>query len=169
MTEYIPDASSEPTPGARPPAIFLFQPHAFERVTPSRLVEWEQTMRRHFGLTAGDMSFDDQKVLNGGTWSNSGPPPDICADDCDNFADELDLEAYPPDSTELLEQTRRPAVFMLQPSSFTPIGNDRLGEWEQITREHVGLTSARLSQDGSGTLSATLPNECMDDSDYLSE
>jgi hypothetical protein len=42
---------------------------------------------------------------------------------------------------------------------------------EQIAREHVGLTTARFGQDGarSETLSATLPNDCMDDSDFAAE
>ena len=74
MTEYVPDESSEqPVGTGRPPAIFLFQPHSFRRVTPSRLAEWEQTMLAHFGLNADEMPFDELSVLRGGTWSDSGP------------------------------------------------------------------------------------------------
>lgn len=60
---------------------------------------------------------------------------------------------------------------MFQPSSFSRVGPDRLGEWEQIMQEHVGLRAARFGKKAanSGTLSATLPNDCMDDSDYASE
>jgi hypothetical protein len=38
-------------------------------------------------------------------------------------------------------------------------------------QEHVGLRAARFGEKAanSGTLSATLPNDCMDDSDYASE
>jgi hypothetical protein len=172
MTEYVPDESSEqPVGTGRPPAIFLFQPHTFRRVTPARLAEWEQTMLTHFGLNADEMPFDELTVLRGGTWSDSGPSGQICADDSDNFADDLDLDAYPSDSDELPEQPRPPAIFMFQPSSFSRVGSDRLAEWEQIMQEHVGLRAARFGAKAanSGTLSATSPNECMDDSDYESE
>ena len=123
MTEYVRSESSEqPVSAGRPPAIFLFQPHTFRRVTRDRLAEWEQTMLAHFGLNSDEMPFDELKVLRGGTWSDSGPSGQICADDSDNFADDLDLDAYPPDSDELPEQTRPPAIFMLQPSSFPESG-----------------------------------------------
>jgi hypothetical protein len=50
MTEYVRDESSkQPVGTGRPPAIFLFQPHTFRRVTPARLAEWEQRMLTHFG------------------------------------------------------------------------------------------------------------------------
>lgn len=53
------------------------------------------------------------------------------------------------------------------PTSFEPVPPERLAEWERITREQVGLPALRLGAalDG-GTSSATLPNDCMDDSDY---
>jgi hypothetical protein len=59
----------------------------------------------------------------------------------------------------------------LQSSSFTRVGSDRLAEWEQIMEEHVGLRVARFGEKAaaSATLSATLPNDCIDDSDYESE
>jgi len=172
MTEYVRDESSEQPVGAgRPPAIFLFQPHTFRRVTRDRLAEWEQAMLTHFGLNADEMPFDELSVLRGGTWSDSGPSGQICADDSDNFADDLDLDAYPPDSDELPAQTRPPAIFMFQPSSFSRVGPARLAEWEQIMQNHVGLRVARFGEKAanSGTLSATKPDECMDDSDYESE
>jgi hypothetical protein len=172
MTEYVRDESSEqPVETGRRPAIFLFQPHTFRRVTPARLAEWEQTMLTHFGLNADEMPFDERSVLRGGTWSDSGPSGQICADDSYNFADDLDLDAYPPDSDELPEQARPPAIFMFQPSSFSRVGPGRLAEWEQIMQTRVGLRAARFGEKAanSGTLSATLPNDCMDDSDYESE
>ena len=172
MTAYAPDESSEqPKSTGRPPAVFRFQPHTFRRVTPERLAEWEQTMLAHFGLSPDDMPFDELAVLRGGSWSDSGPSGQICADDSDNLADDLDLDGYPPDSDELPAQTRPPAVFMLQPSSFTRVRSDRLAEWEQIMQEHVGLRTARFGEKAarSATLSETLPNDCLDDSDYEAE
>lgn len=126
MTEYVADESSEqPVGTGRPPAIFLFQPHTFRRATPARLAEWEQTMLTHFGLNADEMPFDELTVLRGGTWSDSGPSGQICADDSDNFADDLDLDAYPPDSDELPEQPRPPCdlhvpALILLPSRTRP-------------------------------------------------
>ena len=172
MTENVGNKSSEHPAGARrPPAVFLFQPDTFRRVTPARLAEWEQTMRAHFGLDADDLRFDEQAVLRGGSWSDSGPSGQICPDDSDNLADDLDLDAYPSDSDELPKQTRPPAIFMLQPSSFTRVGSERLAEWDQIMEEHVGLRVARFGEKvaASATGSATLPNDCLDDSDYESE
>jgi hypothetical protein len=155
----------------RPPAIFIFQPHTFRRVTPARLAEWEETMRTHFGLNADELGFDDQAVLRGGSWSDSGPSGQICPDDSDTLAEDLDLDDYASDSDELPEQTHPPAVFMLQPASFRRVGSDRLAEWEQLMQEHVGLRAARFGEKAtaSATLSATLPKDCIDDSDYDSE
>lgn len=171
MTEYGADQPQESSSGGRSPAVFLFQPHTFRRVTPARLLEWERVMLEHFGLTAEEMTFDDQQVLNGGSWSDSGPAGQICPDDSDNLLDELDLSDYPPESEELPELTRRPAIFMFQPSSFIPVTSDRLAEWEDLMREQVGLTTARFTGKAadSGCLSATLPKDCIDDSDVLEE
>jgi hypothetical protein len=60
---------------------------------------------------------------------------------------------------------------MWQPTSFRYISSDRLDEWEQLMREQVGIPASRLARDdnGSATGSATLPKDCLDDSDYLSE
>jgi hypothetical protein len=60
---------------------------------------------------------------------------------------------------------------MLQPASFRRVGSDRLAEWEQLMQEHVGLRPARFGEKlaASATLSATLPKDCIDDSDYDSE
>jgi hypothetical protein len=165
MNDDVAPDSSQPT--ARRPAVFLFQPRRFRRVTPERLEEWENTVRKQFGMSESELIFDDQRVLNGGSWSDSGPNGQICPDDSDDFGDEP--TTYSGD--EVVSSTgRRPAVFILQPDTFAPVASEQLAEWEQIMREHVGLTAGQVAREGgSGTLSATLPNDCIDDSDYASE
>lgn len=71
---------------------------------------------------------------------------------------------------EALAQGRRPTVFMWQPIRFELVPSERLHEWETLIREEIGLPVAAVRRGGgSATLSATLPDDCMDDSDYLSE
>ncbi|MEV0095036.1 hypothetical protein [Streptomyces sp. NPDC050738] len=147
----------------RRPAVFPFRPHTFTAVTPERLTEWEESLSTRYGLPGARLAGAEGKImLESATWSNSGDG-EICADDSDyyEFADE-----GAGSRTEGTSQ-RRPVVFTWQPTSFDPIGPDQLMEWERITREHVGLPALQLGADASsGTLSATLPNDCMDDSDY---
>ncbi len=166
MDNDIAPDRGQPT-ASRRPAVLLFQPQTFRRVTPDRLAEWEHAVRKHFGLDETELVFDDQRVLNGGTWSDSGPNGLICPDDSDDFGDEP--TTYSGD--EMVSPAgRRPAVFMLQPDTFYPVPSDQLAEWERTVREHVGLTAARISNvEGSATGSSTLPNDCIDDSDYEPE
>jgi len=152
-------------PAERRPVVFMFQPNAFEPVTPDRLAEWERALVDHYGVPRA--TFDDpDAVLNGGTWSNCGDGR-ICADDSDNF----DVEYAAPSGPDEGTSGRRPAVFMWQPSRFYVVPAERLADWERVLREHVGIPAAGVAvgDNASGTLSATHPNDCMDDSDYLSE
>ncbi len=71
---------------------------------------------------------------------------------------------------EALAQGSKPTVFMWQPTRFELVPSDRLHEWEQQIRDLVGLPISSIRQEGgSATWSATSPDECMDDSDYLAE
>ena len=128
-------------------------------------MEWEQTLVEQLGLP--ELTFNDDKdVLRGATWSNSGGNGEICADDSDlQFADEGPVHG---DGSE----TRMPAIVMWQPSTFRIVPADRLTEWERLLSMRVGLPIEGLATDqvgGSATLSATLPNDCMDDSDMHKE
>jgi hypothetical protein len=165
---YGPDADfpgfadlDELPPGSKP-TVFLFQPNGFENVTAERLLEWEQTLVEQLGLP--QLAFnDDDDVLRGATWSNSGGAGEICADDSDvHFADNESTEGGGNGS-----DTRRPAIFMWQPSRFRKVPAERLAEWERVLRVRVGLPIEGLASDqvGNASLSATLPNDCMDDSD----
>lgn len=156
--------------GDRRPAVFMFQPTKFEPVTPERLAEWERSITDYFGLPEPDL--DGEAMARGGTWSNCGDGR-ICADDSDMFDVSGDSGEYEPggEVAEALAEGRRPTIFMWQPSRFDPVPPDKLAEWERVVREHVGMPATGFSADmaGSRTLSATLPNDCMDDSDYEAE
>jgi hypothetical protein len=151
--------------GARP-AVFMFQPHSFETVAPDRLAEWERGIQRDFGFSTAE--FDHDALLNSASWSNCGDG-EICADDSDYH------EAVSPSYGEGGgggEEGPAPTIFLHQPSRFAFVPSDRLSEWERLVRERVGLPISgcnRQEAANSATLSATLPNDCMDDSDYLSE
>lgn len=158
------DLFGEDLPEGARPAVFMFQPHSFETVAPDRLSEWERGIQQDFGFATAEFAEDD--LVNSATWSNSGDG-EICADDSDYH--EAFSEGYgegggggegPP-----------PTIFMHQPSRFAFVRSDRLSEWERLMRERVGLPVSGVDQEAanSGTLSATLPNDCMDDSDYHSE
>lgn len=169
MGDYAEHGDAEPT-GGRRPAVFMFQPNKFEAVPPDRLGEWEYQLANYIGLPA---EIDREKLFESGTWSNCGEGR-ICADDSDYF----DAESYgggdgDPGNAEArladaLAAGRRPTVFMWQPSRFERVKADGLAEWERNIREQVGLPVSSIRRDagGSETLSATLPNDCMDDSDY---
>jgi hypothetical protein len=157
----------------RRPAIFMFQPNKFEAVPPDRLAEWEYQVEHYVGLPAAQ--FDREKLLASATWSDCGEGR-ICPDDSDYH----DVEHYggrldPSDASAALAGAlaagRKPTVFMWQPSRFELVEADRLAEWERNIREHVGLpvSAIRRDQGGSETGSATLPKDCIDDSDYQSE
>lgn len=153
----------EQLPAGRRPAVFMFQPNGFEAVTPDRLLEWEQTLVDRFDLPRLNFD-DDDDVLRGATWSNSGGRGEICADDSDyHFADDGQSS-----TSEQGTDSRKPAIFMWQPSRFHVVPSERLAEWERVLRSRVGLPTEGIAADeaGSGTLSATLPNDCMDDSDF---
>ena len=66
--------------------------------------------------------------------------------------------------------SKAPVVFMHQPSRFDLVPTDKLHEWEQRVRDDVGLP-VEFARNGGGSecLSATLPNDCMEDCDYLAE
>jgi hypothetical protein len=153
----------------RRPAIFMFQPHRFERVTPDRLLEWEHSIANYFGLPSARLDMD--KVARGATWSDSGEG-NICADDSDYHAFAGDVPADPAAVAARLAADvaagRRPTVFMWQISRFILVTADRLTEWERHIRQQVGLPLTGigpLQAASIATLSATLPNDCMDDSD----
>ena len=151
----------------RRPAIFMFQPHRFERVTPDRLVEWERSIANYFGLLSARLDMD--KVARGATWSDSGEG-NICADDSDYhaFAGDIPLDPAADRLAVDVAAGRRPTIFMWQISRFMLVPQDRLTEWERHIREQVGLPLTGIGplQGASiATLSATLPNDCMDDSD----
>ena len=153
----------------RRPAIFMFQPGKFERVTPDRLVEWERSIANYFGLQSARL--DMEQAARGATWSDSGEG-NICADDSDLHAFAGDSPVDPATAADRLAADvaagRRPKVFMWQISRFIRVTEDRLAEWERRVRRQVGLplTDMGTLQAGSiATLSATLPNDCIDDSD----
>lgn len=154
-------ADLDELPAGIRPTVFMFQPNTFEKVTADRLMEWEQTLVRQLDLPQLAFS-EDEDVLRAATWSNSGGDGEICADDSDlHFADDEQSAGGGADP-------RRPAIFMWQPSRFRLIPAERLTEWERLLRLRVGLPIEGLASDqvgGSATLSATLPNDCMDDSD----
>jgi hypothetical protein len=161
------------TPEGRAPAVFMLQPKTFETVAPERLAEWERSIQRYVGLPAAD--FDQEKLFDSATWSNCGQDR-ICADDSDYLdvtGDYRDPSASGADRlAQALAEGRRPSVFMFQPSRFERVGSDRLSEWEDVVRNEVGLPASRFDAgavSNSGTLSVSLPDECMDDSDYESE
>jgi hypothetical protein len=150
----------------------MFQPNAFEVVTPERLLEWEHSIANYFGLPSP--RFDKEDVARSATWSNTGGGPgDICADDSDYQAQSGDVPVEPGPADRLAAAVaagRRPTIFMWQISRFIVVPEDRLAEWERQIREQVGMPVAAigtLEQAGSGSWSATLPNDCMDDSDYM--
>ncbi|WUJ68867.1 hypothetical protein OG809_27625 [Kribbella soli] len=69
-----------------------------------------------------------------------------------------------------LDEGRKPAVFMFQPTSFEPVTPERLSEWERSVQEGFGLNtdgferdlmlrSASWSNCGNGQI-------CADDSDW---
>jgi hypothetical protein len=155
--------------GGRRPAIFMFQPNKFDAVTTDRLAEWEYSIKEYFGLPS--LEFDEEALLASATWSNCGDGR-ICADDSD-YQDVSGGDYANP--SERLDKTlaegRRPTIFMWQPSRFELVAGEKLAEWERQIREHVGMPVSEIRSDagGSACLSATLPNDCMDDSDYLSE
>jgi hypothetical protein len=152
----------EQLPAGRRPAVFMFQPNGFDPVTPDRLLQWEQTLVERYDLPR--LNFNDEEVLRGATWSNSGGRGEICADDSD-------LKGFADDSGGTPSDDRRPAIFMWQPSRFHAVPAERLAEWERLLRARVGLPAQGIAADdfGIATLSATLPNDCMDDSDHASQ
>jgi len=58
-----------------------------------------------------------------------------------------DLLKVPEDVSELKELPARPVLFMFQPKYFAPIPNDRLGEWEQLVAERVGIKGISVQSD----------------------
>jgi hypothetical protein len=146
----------------RRPTVFMFQPTKFEAIAPDRLVEWERSIMENFGLP--EAQFDENRVLNSGTWSSCGDGR-LCADDSDYF-DASGGQAG-GEREDDLASARRPTIFMWQPYRFELVPGDKLAEWERVTREHVGVPASQISlgDRGSATISATLPKDCMDDSD----
>jgi hypothetical protein len=152
----------------------MLQPKSFETVAPERLAEWERSIQRYVGLPAAH--FDQETLLDSATWSSCGQGDRICADDSDYLdvtGDYRDPSASGADRlAQALAEGRRPSVFMFQPARFERVVSDRLSEWEDVVRKEVGLPVSGLDAgavSNSGTWSVSLPDECMDDSDYESE
>jgi hypothetical protein len=170
MADAAQDAFSQALASGRRPAVFMFQPNKFEIVMPDRLAEWEYSITQYFGLPSPQF---DEYQLAGASWSNCGEGL-ICADDSD-YHDFGGERVDPSDASDRLAEAvaegRKPTVFMWQPSRFELVAEDKLADWERNIREHVGIPASQIRRDegGSATLSVTLPNECMDDSDYLAE